>query len=83
MRCPECGATDAGADESRSIADLTYMQCNACGNGDLVDHWQIGHDWNLEIEHVEGHELPEHVEPLPPGEDLVSSLARIRAERQP
>lgn len=61
--------------------DLTFMQCNDCGHGELVDSWQIQFDWNVEIEHVDGQPLPEHVESLPPGEDLVSSLARTRENK--
>ena len=77
VRCPACGSTDAGADESQSAYDFTYMQCHECGHGGLAAHWQIKFDWNVEGELI-GSELPEYVEPLAPGEDLVSSLARDR-----
>jgi hypothetical protein len=78
VRCPECGSTDAGADESQSAYDLTWMQCGDCGNGALVDTWQIQFDWNLDLELASGEPLPEYLPPLPPGEDLVTSLARAR-----
>ncbi len=81
VRCPECGSTDAGSDESRSFIDLTYMQCGECGYGDLVDTWQIQFDWNVETELV-GDELPEYVEPLAPGADIASSISRAREAKE-
>jgi DNA-directed RNA polymerase subunit RPC12/RpoP len=79
VRCPECGSTDAGADESQSAYDFTYMRCNECGHGGFADHWQIRFDWNVEGELI-GDELPEYLQPLAPGEDLVSSLASERTK---
>jgi len=70
VRCPECGATDAGAVEAQSAYDFTWMQCSDCGNGGLVDEWQIKFDWNVEIELCSGEDLPEYVAPLAPGKAL-------------
>jgi DNA-directed RNA polymerase subunit RPC12/RpoP len=67
VRCPRCGATDAGADEARSYYELTYMRCNGCGEGGLVDEWQIKDEWNVEIElAADATGLPSHVAPLKP-----------------
>lgn len=66
MRCPKCGSTNAGAVESMSAYDFTYMSCGECGYGGLKDHWQIKFDWNVEDELIGG-ELPEYLPPLPEG----------------
>jgi len=68
FRCPKCGSTNAGPDESRSAYEFTYMQCLGCGDGGLVDSWQRDCDWVLEIEvPLHATELPSHVSPLAPG----------------
>ena len=61
VRCPKCGSTDAGADEAKSAYDFTFMQCNGCGHGALVDEWQIKDAWNVKIELAEGAPLPAYV----------------------
>lgn len=45
FRCPQCGSTDAGPDETRSRYDFTFMHCRSCGHGGLVDSWQRDADW--------------------------------------
>lgn len=75
VRCPECGSTDAGADESRSAYEFTFMCCNECSHGGLVDEWQIKFDWNVQDEMI-GDDYPEYLPPLAPGEDLISSLKK-------
>jgi predicted nucleic-acid-binding Zn-ribbon protein len=60
VRCPKCGSTDAASDEARSRVELTYMHCNGCGYGELVDSEQIKSEWNASI--PEG-ALPSHVKP--------------------
>jgi hypothetical protein len=62
VRCPDCGSTNAGVDESQSMATLTYMLCNECGHGDHCNWWDK-EDWSLESELI-GDELPEYLEPL-------------------
>jgi hypothetical protein len=81
VRCPQCGSTDAGSDESQSFIDLTWMQCGDCGHGELQDHYQISFDWNADIEMTEHEELPEYIKPLEPGEDFASGIARARSSR--
>lgn len=81
-RCPKCGSTKAGPDESRSAYDLTYMTCLACGEGGLCDSWERDADWSLEIEiAADANEAPDQVAPLPTGEGLYESLARIRESK--
>jgi hypothetical protein len=41
-RCPECGSSNV-TDEPVHI-EFTRMHCNACGNDDLCDVWQLD-DW--------------------------------------
>jgi len=67
-RCPKCGSTDAGPNESRSAYEFTYMQCNGCKSGGLVDSWERDMDWAAEVEvPLRSTELPSHVTPLEPG----------------
>lgn len=73
MRCPECGATDVVWDEARSRYEFTWMQCNACGEGGLVDSWQRDFDWFTEIELADGAPLPARVAPLPPGHGIAEN----------
>jgi hypothetical protein len=49
VRCPECGSTEAAADESRSAYEFTFMHCPNCGHGALQDEYQIKDDWNVDI----------------------------------
>ncbi len=74
-RCPTCGSTDAGPNESRSALEFTYMQCNGCRSGGLVDSWQRDSDWSVEID-VPFHSaaLPSHVAPLAPGEGFYETM---------
>jgi hypothetical protein len=66
-RCPRCGSTDAGSDESRSVIEFTYMRCCACGHGELVDSYERDEDWLVEIALPEGTtEIPPFVAPLAP-----------------
>lgn len=67
VRCPQCGSTDAGADESRSRLEFTYMHCPACGHGGLFDSWERDFDWMLEIELPAGAALPARLPPLTTG----------------
>ncbi|MEO8703947.1 MAG: hypothetical protein ABI867_28110 [Kofleriaceae bacterium] len=60
VRCPKCGSTKAAADENRSRAEVTYMQCPACGFGEPVDLVGVG-EWNAEVELPEGCGLPDKV----------------------
>ncbi|MBK9386929.1 MAG: hypothetical protein IPN34_19110 [Planctomycetes bacterium] len=59
-RCPRCGSTAVGEDEARSMIEFTYMQCTACGHGELVDVYERDEDWLVEIE------LPEGAGAIPP-----------------
>ncbi|MBA2663559.1 MAG: hypothetical protein H0U74_14820 [Bradymonadaceae bacterium] len=69
VRCPKCGSTNSGEDEARSLCDMAYMQCDACGHGELVDHYTIGFDWNLEIEVADdATAIPDFVSPLNRGD---------------
>ena len=65
-RCPTCGSTSAGADESRSRLEFTHMQCDGCGHGGLVDSWERDFDWFVQIELPEGAAVPARLAPLPP-----------------
>jgi hypothetical protein len=63
-RCPRCGSTEVGTDESRSMIELSYMHCSACGHGELVDCYERDEDWITEIELPEEQSgIPSHVEP--------------------
>lgn len=64
VRCPKCGSTDAGCDESRSAYEISYMRCLTCDFGEHCDTWQISFDWNLDIELDADADLPAFVEPL-------------------
>lgn len=52
-RCPECGSRDAYPDESQSAYDLTFMYCNGCKSGGLVDAWQRD-AWYIDIRAADG-----------------------------
>lgn len=80
-RCPTCGSTTAYCDESRSIVDLSFMTCPACGNGGLNDPWQVSEDWLVDIELAEGQEVPATLPGLKDGEYLMEQLAKIREEK--
>ncbi len=79
VRCPDCGSTDAGVDDSQSVATLTYMRCNECGYGEPCN-WYDKYAWNLESELI-GDELPEYLQPLAPGEELATDLDANKDER--
>jgi hypothetical protein len=75
-RCPMCGSTNAGPDESRSAYEFTHMQCHECGHGGLVDSWQRDFDWNLEIElPADAKAVPSRVAPLAAGEGIYEPAA--------
>ena len=81
FRCPRCGATDAGPDESRSMVELTFMHCSGCGHGGLVDSWERDCDWQLEIDlSVDAADLPSHVAPLAPGAGIYDPVPVKAAE---
>ena len=66
VRCPQCGCTDAASDESRSIVDISCMQCNGCGYSE-----QISFNWSVNLELPEdATSLPSHVAPLDPKDAL-------------
>lgn len=51
--------------------ELTFMHCNACGEGGLVDSWERDFDWVVEIDvAADATEVPSHVSPLGPGMGL-------------
>lgn len=81
-RCPEYGSTDAYCDEARSIVDLSYMTCPACGNAGHNDSWQVAEDWLVDIDLPEGEPVPAKLPGLKPGEYLVEQLAAVREERE-
>jgi hypothetical protein len=75
IRCPQCGSTSAGADESKSAYDFTYMQCQSCDHGGLVDSWERDFDWKVEIEvPADAPYVPSRLPPLAPGEGLYESM---------
>lgn len=57
VRCPKCGATDAG--EAGGVYEFTEMRCAVCGYSELCDHYQIKDNWNVSIT------LPDDATPLP------------------
>jgi hypothetical protein len=61
VRCPNCGSTHAGVDESRSAYEFAYMQCSACAHGELQDEHQIKANWNVDVDLPEGAPLPERL----------------------
>lgn len=63
VRCPKCGSTDAGATEH--FYEITEMTCASCGHRDLVDRYELGEEWNVNIVLPPGAtELPAFVAPL-------------------
>lgn len=63
VRCPTCGATDAGATEH--VYELSRMTCAACGHEELCDDEQIKDEWNVRYERPQGETtLPAFVTPL-------------------
>ena len=61
VRCPTCGATDAGATDY--IYELTQMTCGECGYQELADSYEIKEEWNVELWLPPGTGLPRFVEP--------------------
>lgn len=79
-RCPKCGSTDAGPDESRSAYEFTFMQCNGCKTGGLVDSWQRDSDWSLAIDiPINATDVPAYVTPLAPGDGFYESMQAAKA----
>jgi hypothetical protein len=74
FRCPQCGSTDAGPDESRSAYDFTYMECKACGHGGLVDSWERDGEWWVPSAKAAGC-------PRCSGEDAVAAWEALHANR--
>ena len=81
-RCPECGSTQAFCDESRSIVDLSYMACPACGHGGFNDSWQVAEDWLVDIDLPEGQPVPSTLPGLKDGEYFHQQLAQAREARE-
>ena len=81
-RCPECGSTEAYCDESKSIVDLSYMTCPACGNAGHNDSWQVAEDWLVDIDLPEGQPIPPTLPGLKDGEYFHQQLAKVREERE-
>lgn len=70
-RCPKCGSTKAGPDESQSAYELTYMACSSCGHGGLHDSWERDFDWLTQIEiDADTGVIPDVVPPLAPGKGV-------------
>lgn len=51
-RCPVCGSLDVGRNAAKSAYDMTYMECVACGNGELVD-WVERDAWVIVVQDQE------------------------------
>ena len=82
IRCPKCGSTYAGADESKSAYEFTYMQCLSCHYGALVDSWERDFDWTVEIEvPADAKGPPTRLPPLAEGEGLYESMRKTRAPK--
>ncbi|MBA3394585.1 MAG: HEAT repeat domain-containing protein [Deltaproteobacteria bacterium] len=80
-RCPKCGSTDAGPDESRSAYEFTFMQCNGCKTGGLVDSWERDSDWSLAIDiPINATDVPAYVAPLAPGDGFYESMQAAKAK---
>lgn len=60
-RCPVCGSTSARPDEERSRLEFTFMTCEACGHGGLVDSWERDLEWFVDLELPVGGKPPERV----------------------
>lgn len=69
VRCPRCGATDAGATDF--FFEVKQMTCRVCGHQALADDDEIGAEWNARIT------LSADVEALPP---FVAPLAREQSD---
>jgi predicted RNA-binding Zn-ribbon protein involved in translation (DUF1610 family) len=70
-RCPECGSTKAGPDESRSRYELTFMTCPSCRNEGLVDSYERDADWCVDLDldldaNADADSVPEFLPPLDP-----------------
>jgi hypothetical protein len=53
------------------------MHCPACGEGGLMDSWELGEDWYLEIELGPNEPIPKFVAPLV-GEGFLAEMAAVR-----
>ncbi|MEW5737603.1 MAG: hypothetical protein AB1938_01690 [Myxococcota bacterium] len=83
FRCPRCGSTDAGPDESRSHVDFTWMQCHACGKGGLCDSWERDFDWMVELDLPDGADVPPSVALLAPGAGLYDARPAAKQTAPP
>ena len=81
-RCPACGSTEAYCDESRSIVDLSYMTCPACGNAGHNDSWEVAEDWLVDIDLPDGAPVPATLPGLADGEYFHQQLAKAREARE-
>lgn len=75
VRCPKCGSTRAGANATRSVVDLTFMECRGCGYSALQDTHERDHHWMIEIELAPDEPIPAYVTPLDPQKWLPVSMA--------
>lgn len=70
-RCPKCGSTRAGPDESQSAYELTYMACLSCGHAGLFDSWERNADWLTKIDlDADTDVIPDVLPPLAPGKGI-------------
>lgn len=67
VRCPRCGATDAGAVDH--LIEITRMSCGVCGHLSLCDNEDIKDEWNVShLQPTEAQGLPAFVPALTPSD---------------
>ncbi len=64
VRCPKCGSTRAGANDGRSVMDLTFMECKGCGHSGLYDAFERDQKWTTAIALAPDEPIPALVAPL-------------------
>jgi len=52
FRCPACRSLDVARNAEKSAYEFTYMECAACGNGELVD-WVDREAWVIVVQDQE------------------------------
>lgn len=49
FRCPKCRSLEVGCNEQKSAYEFSYLECAACGHGELVD-WMDRDAWVITVQ---------------------------------